>query len=97
MRRAPARGLGFSKPNTANDDQVADLITTALAELARPDGNELVAFLDFWRQQSSQERALFAKSVKPDQTGQQVFHKAGDVAECAVDDAIGRCADFETA
>jgi hypothetical protein len=38
--------------------------------------------------------ALFAKFVKPDQTGQQVARLAGDIAECTDDDAIGRWAVF---
>jgi hypothetical protein len=38
--------------------------------------------------------ALFAKFVKPDQTGQQVARLAGDIAECTDDDAIGRPAVF---
>jgi hypothetical protein len=47
-------------------DQVFDLIASVLAEQPRRDRNEILAFLDFWRDLPREERALFAKSVKPD-------------------------------
>jgi hypothetical protein len=81
-------------PDSPNDDQVLGLITAALAELPSRDRNEIHAFLDFWRELPSQERALFASSVRPDLTDQQIARLAGDVAECAVDHAVNGRAVF---
>jgi hypothetical protein len=59
------------------DDPVLELIMAALAERPQQDRNELLAFLDFFRDLPSEERALFAKSVKPDLTDDQIARIAG--------------------
>jgi hypothetical protein len=58
-------------------DPVRALISAALAELPLPDCNEILAFLDFFRDLPREERALFVKSVKPDLTDEQVARIAG--------------------
>jgi hypothetical protein len=64
-------------PVPPDDDLALSLITAALAELPRQDRNEILAFLDFWRELHREERALFAKSIKPDLTDEQIARLAG--------------------
>jgi hypothetical protein len=70
---------GFMESSSAllGDEQALDLITAALAELPPQERNEIVAFLDFWRDLRREERALFAKSVKPDLADEQIARLAG--------------------
>jgi hypothetical protein len=50
------------------------LIISALADLPHRDRNEIIVFMDFWREFTLQDRAIFAKSVKPDLTDDDVAH-----------------------
>jgi hypothetical protein len=63
MPRKPSRpGL---IPSPAEDPAFA-VIVAILAELPRRDRNELLAFLDFWRELPREDRAIFARTLRPD-------------------------------
>jgi AraC-like DNA-binding protein len=72
-----AIALRESAPDPPDDDQALDLITAALAGMPRQDRNEILCFLDFWRELTGEQRALFARSVRPDLTDEQVARLAG--------------------
>lgn len=46
-------------------DPALSALIAALAGMAPPDRHEILAFLDFWRDLPGEDRAVFAKSVKP--------------------------------
>ena len=70
-------GLMQSSSPVIGDDPAIEVITAALAELPRRDRNEILAFLDFWRELPREDRALFAQSVKPDLDDEQIARLAG--------------------
>jgi hypothetical protein len=70
----PSTSLRNSAPE---HDQIPAIITSALADMPQQDRNEILAFLDFWRDLPREERALFAKTVKPDLTDEQIARLAG--------------------
>jgi hypothetical protein len=59
------------------DDPTFAFIVSALAALRQRDRNEILAFIDFWRDLPREERAIFAKSVKPDLTDEEVARLCG--------------------
>jgi DNA-binding XRE family transcriptional regulator len=62
---------------SSEDDRVLSLIVDILMGWPSRDRNALLAFLDFWRELAAEERAIFAKAVKPDLTEEEVACLAG--------------------
>ena len=65
----------FADPS--GDDPALSLIISVLASLLQRDRYEILSFLDFWRVLPREERAIFAKSVKPDLTDEEVARLCG--------------------
>src|SRR5262245_47123580 len=59
-------------PDSPPDDPVLALIIAILRAMSRPDRNAILAFLAFWRELSWEDRAIFASTVKPDLTEDEV-------------------------
>lgn len=57
-------------------DHALSLLGAVMALPGR-DRNALLAFLDFWRELPGEERAIFARSVRPDLTDAEVARLAG--------------------
>jgi len=59
------------------DDPIFPLVIAALEAMPRQDRNAVLAFLDFWRDLPREDRALFAKSVRPDLSDEEVARLCG--------------------
>jgi hypothetical protein len=64
-------------PDRPEDDPVLSLIVGIVTEWPVRDRNGFLAFFDFWRDLPAEERAIFAKSVKPELTDDDVARLAG--------------------
>ena len=66
-------------PNFASrsGDEILALVMAALEAMPRQDRNAVLAFLDFWRDLPRENRALFAKSVRPDLSDEEVARLCG--------------------
>jgi hypothetical protein len=73
MSQLPA----YAAASPPGSNPILTLLATALADLPRRDRNALLSFLDFWRDLPGEERALFAKSVRPGLTDEEVARLCG--------------------
>jgi hypothetical protein len=67
----------FPRSYSASSDPAFALIVAILAELPRRERNELLAFLDFWRDLPREDRAVFAKSLRPGLSEEAVARLSG--------------------
>ncbi|WP_145952417.1 hypothetical protein [Paludisphaera borealis] len=58
-------------------DPAFDFIVAALSAMPPKSRHELLAFLDFWRELSKEDRAVFAKSIRPGLTEEAVALLSG--------------------
>ena len=54
------------------DDETSSVVIADLEAMSQQDRNAVLAFLDFWRDLPREDRALFARSLKPEVSDEEV-------------------------